>query len=217
MKFRVDEIVKVRTIGEGKECPDYWSDQMRHLNGKILEVFEIDVYGNVVAGQLRSSRFIWDKRDIEKFPLQIGYTACIDHYRVDEGHFAEQNIDINLVLGKRGVIHDIRPEFGIPVAISIDGSQPIWVKINDIELRSVIPNKLIVELDPNECFVAMKRAKRLGKKLYSSNSRLPGLASDKKLEDLDSVIDETIDEPNIAEIVDSVDMKRKKVIEDESI
>lgn len=38
----------------------------------------------------------------------------------------------------------------------------------------------------------------------------------KKEEEIDSVVDETLDaEPNVGEIIDSVDMKRKKIIEDD--
>lgn len=168
MRFRTDEIVRVRMFDE---IPDHWSKHMESLLGKIVEVFGTNDDGTVVAGQLRSSRFIWVESDLEKFPLQQGCTACIHRYRMDEGHFSEQKLDLDVIRGSRFRVMDVRPEFGLPIALSIE-NRTVWVKEEDIDFSTILSEDSRVQLDPNQCFAAKKRSERLGNRIYGIDKKM---------------------------------------------
>lgn len=72
----------------------------------------------------------------------------------------------------------------------------------------------------NEIFNQNQNKPKTGKEVDAHiailEEEISRVYDNKKEEEIDSVVDETLDvEPNLGEIVDSVDLKRKKIIEDE--
>lgn len=150
--FKKHEIVKVRMVGE---VPDHWSEPMEALRGKIIEVFSINAERRTVAaGQHENTMYIWEMSDIEKFLFQPGRTVKINPYKIDEGHFAKQNINLSNLTGRRFEIIDVKPFFNPPIAIKVK-DEKIWVYETDLDPYSVQNGNSSIP-DPNICFLSKK-------------------------------------------------------------
>jgi hypothetical protein len=160
--FEKYEIVKVRRL---EQTPDYWSKAMESLRGEIVEVFSVNrEEKTIIAGQDRNRKFIWGANDLGKYPLQTGCTVNIHPYKVDEGNFSEQKLDVSNLRGKRFEVVDVRPDLKLPIALNIH-NKAIWVNESDLDFASIrVGGK--TALDPNICFLSKKTNER--KKCYLS-------------------------------------------------